>query len=312
MASATALPVDSTVDDCYTAYDHPELASRYVRKKDTEAATGGSTSQVVIQLENLQCAGCCSTVEKALAKLPGVIGAEVNYTTHQLRVGWNLQQTELSTILRLLGKLGYPGQPLGVDTRGDLLARQRSSLLKRFGVAAAFGMQIMVLSVCLYTGQWWGIEPELADLFRYLSLLLVIPILVYSARPFFVAAVRSLFSGRIGMDVPVSLGLTVAFLASLYSLGTGGLEIYFDSIAMFVFLVLGSRLIESGHRLRAVNAVAVYDAVLPVSALKKFKQDQWRHIPAMSLEPGDQVAVDSGEVVPADGVILTGRSSFDE
>ena len=108
-------------------------------------------------------------------------------------------------------------------------------MLRRLGVAGALGMQVMMIAIALYAGDWYGIEESFRRLFLWLSLALTVPVLLYSARPFFVGALRDLRNRRLGMDVPVSLGLGIAFLGSVHATILGGSAVYYDSVVMFVF-----------------------------------------------------------------------------
>lgn len=299
-----------TENDEWKIYDDPAMLSTFLLDdQNSEKHTA------VFQVGNIQCAGCCHRLEKSVGQLRGVSLAEVNYTNHQLRVEWQASQVRASDILRLLNNMDYPANPVRPGQRLSTLQQQYRDLLKKTAVAGALGMQIMVLAVAMYAGDWWGMEDQYRVFFRWISLLLAVPTLIYAGSVFYLGAWRDLRNGRIGMDVPVTLGLTIAMSASIWSLYSDPIgahsEVYFDSVSMFVFLVLGARLLEAAGRLKAAQRLGEYDAVLPDSAVL-IHNGQTRHVPLQSLKTGDLLQIDSGAVVPADATIVEGGSSFDE
>ena len=224
------------------------------------------------------------------------------------------RSVKVSDILQAVARIGYRAQPYTREARYQLLDQQRNQLLKRLGVAAALGMQVMVLSVALYSGDWFGIDADIASFLRRVSLLLVLPILAYSAKPFFNGAVSSLRSGRAGMDVPISLGILLAFFASLWATVENSGEVYFDSIAMFVFFILGARYIELNTRIRGSRAMEPLTSALPVVAdqIVDGSSNNTQRVPVAELCSGDLVLVKPGSVIPVDGQIVEGSSSFNE
>ncbi|MEE9336056.1 MAG: cation-translocating P-type ATPase [Granulosicoccaceae bacterium] len=307
--------------DQFDVYDHPVLQQQFSKPYSSHSGSESSIAGVagednfmsaLLQVDNIKCAGCCGKVEKMVNAIDGVQNAELNYTTHQLQLSWDTSCTQISSIMRQIGTAGYPAHPVQTGLTSSILEQSKKQLIRQFGVAGAFGMQIMVLSVSLYAGNWWGIEPVYELFFRYLSLVLVIPVLLYSAQPFYVNAVNDLRHGRIGMDVPIALGLSIAFCASIVAVFNGVGETYFDSIAMFVLLVLGARLVELGNRIKATAVLGQYDSVLPPSAIQISETQNHQRVPTMILKPGDNVFVDTGDTVPADGTVSEGASSLDE
>ena len=167
--------------------------------------------------------------------------------------------------------------------------------------------------VALYAGDWYGMEPQYRTFFRWISLILAIPLVGSAARPFFTAAWRDLRRFTPGMDLPVALGIAIAFAASGYATLIDRGAVYFDSVAMFVFLLLGARYLELAVRNRAVESVERLAATSPDGAIRLNQQTaREEHVPALALRTGDRVVVRAGDVVPADGVVTEGSSSVDE
>ena len=191
------------------------------------------------------CAACIWLIEQFIADLPGVEQVRVNYATQRALVRWDDSRIRLSEILQAIGKIGYRALPYNPDQQQELHRRQRGQQLRRLAVAGLFGMQVMMLSISLYAGAWSGMERDFEQFFRWLSWGLTIPVLLYSAAPFFQAAWRDLRRLRVAMDLPVSLAIAIAFVSSSLATISGQGEIYFDSVVMFVFFLSASRYFEA-------------------------------------------------------------------
>jgi len=288
-----------------TVYDNPAVQKSFVRQ------SGGQEREASLILEGIVCAACVWLNEQHLAKLPGVLAVSVNYATHRARVRWDDSQVHLSRILQAVSEIGYLAHPYDPDRAQEILERERRLQLRRLAVAAAFGMQVMILAVALYAGAFTGIESEFKNLFHWLSLVLTLPVLGYSAQPFFRSAFRDLRQKRVGMDVPVSLGLGLAFAGSVLATFSGQGEVYYDSVVMFVFFLLTGRTFELAGRKRAAEVSEALVRLLPVSATRLVNGQQ-EMVPAIELNNGDLVLVRPGESIPADGHVHDGRSSVDE
>jgi len=169
----------------------------------------------------------------------------------------------------------------------------------------------MMLAVALYAGEHDGITAVMKQFFRWVSLLIATPVVVYSARPFFSGAVNDLRRRRLGMDVPVALAIGAAFVASVYATVTHSGEVYFDSVTMFTFFLLSGRFLEMGARQRAGQAAEELVKLLPAMATRLTDSGE-EVVPVAELQPGDRLRVRPGEGIPADGHIIAGRSSIDE
>jgi len=288
-----------------TVYDNPAVQKSFVRQ------TGGEEREASLILEGIVCAACVWLNEQHLARLPGVLVVSINYATHRARVRWDESRVHLSRILQAVSEIGYLAHPYDPGRAQEILERERHLQLRRLAVAAAFGMQVMILAVALYAGAFTGIETEYKNLFHWLSLALTLPVLGYSAQPFFQSAWRDLQRKRVGMDVPVSLGLVIAFAGSVWATLTGQGEVYYDSVAMFVFFLLTGRYFELAGRKRAAEVSEALVHMLPVTATRLVNGEQIA-VPVIELNGGDLVLVRPGESVPADGHVQSGRSSVDE
>jgi Cu2+-exporting ATPase len=290
-------------------YDHPDVQKQFVRVEV------GDIREAALFLEGITCAACIWLNERHLAQLPGVLEVQINYATHRARVRWDAARIQLSEILGAIQSIGYAAHPYDPQRQQQAFERLRNKHLQRLGVAAVLGMQVMLLSIALYIGDWSGMESGFRHLFRWLGLALTLPVLLYSAVPFFQGALRDLRNRRIGMDVPVTLGILVAFLGSLHATLSGRGDVYYDSVVMFVFLLLLSRYFEIMARKRGAEMAEQLAHALPAMATRLTGNDTGElHevVPVTELLPGDRLLVRAGETVPVDGRIATGQTSVNE
>jgi len=288
-------------------YDVPEIQSQFIR------SPGGDLREASLMLEGITCAACIWLNEQYIAGLPGVELVRVNYATQRALVRWDNAQIRLSEILQAIQKIGYRALPYNPDQQQELHRRQRRQQQRRLAVAGLFGMQVMMLSISLYAGAWSGMEYNFQQLFRWLNLTLTLPVLFYSATPFFMSAWRDLRHRRVGMDVPVSLALGIAFASSAVATVSGHGEVYFDSVVMFVFFLSASRYFESMARQQCAAAVEQLVQSMPIITTRLSAAGSAEEmVPAATLAIGDRVLIRPGETVPADGDIIAGFSAFDE
>jgi len=291
------------------AYDHAEVQKTFVSVSDNDIR------EASLILEGITCAACVWLNERHLGTLPGVLEVKVNYASHRARVRWDNKQIALSKILEAVQQIGYIAHPYDPSHQERLIENERRNQLKRMGIAGVFGMQVMVLAVAMYAGDWYGMEGAYRQFFSWISLVLTTPILIYSALPFFRAAWRDLKRFHTGMDVPVSLGISIAFAGSAWATWHGSGHVYYDSVAMFVFFLLTARYVELLARKRASEAGQSLVYAVPAVALRLNTIngiEQQENVTVAELETGDKVLIPPGDTVPADGSIIEGRSSVDE
>ena len=288
-------------------YDLPDIQNQFVH------SLGAELREASLILEGITCAACIWLNEQYLAGLPGVTDVRVNYATRRALVRWDETRIRLSEILQAIQKIGYRALPYNPDQQHESHQRERRQQLRRLAVAGLFGMQVMMLSISLYAGAWTGMEDAFEQFFRWLNLGLTLPVVFYSATPFFISAWRDLARRRVGMDVPVSLAIGVAFASSAIATVNGQGEIYFDSVVMFVFFLSASRFLENMARQRCAASVEQLAQSLPVVTTRLSPDGQVEEsVAAATLAPGDRVLVRPGETVPADGKIIAGSSALDE
>lgn len=328
--------IDSGMDDFYTyRTSNPEKPeeivpeflqqlkaydSTTVQKKFVNSTDDNNILEVSLILEGITCAACVWLNEKHLNSLDGVISANINYSNHRARVTWDNSKIQLSDILESISRIGYLAHPYDPDQHQRILEKERKQQIRRLGLSGLLGMQIMIFAVAMYTGDWWGIEESFKQSFRWISLVLTVPILLFASSVFYKSAYRDLSNKRVGMDVPVSLGITIAFIASMVNTIDGSGEVYFDSVAMFTFFLLSARYFELGTRKQTSETTEALLNLKPAIATrlrdyqhtKNSSVDEQESIAVSELELNDYLLVRPGEVVPADGIIIEGSSGINE
>lgn len=289
-------------------FDHPDFQRTFVQP------IGEHEREASLILEGITCAACVWLNEQHVARLPGISLAEVNYATRRARVRWDERRIKLSDILAAIQAIGYRAYPYDAERSEQIGQRERRSMLWRVFVAGFGMMQVMMYAFPSYIAAAGELAGDIELLMRWASLVLTLPVVLYSAAPFFRRAWRDIKLRRLGMDVPVALGVGSAFAASVWATLAGGGEVYFDSVTMFVFFLLGGRYLEMIARQKAVRGVEELGKVLPAFAerLPGWPSPNSERVPVAQLAPGDVLRVRPGEVVPADGVVIDGASTANE
>jgi Cu2+-exporting ATPase len=263
-------------------------------------------ARLVLSLPGAHCAACISTVETGLERVPGVRSARVNLTLRRVSVEAD-QTVDAASLIPRLAALGYEAHELDPGllsaTETD---RQGRELLMRLGVAGFAMMNVMLLSVAV----WSGAEDATRDMFHWISAAIAIPTVIFAGQPFFRSAWASLKAGRLGMDVPISLAIILASSISLYETTQGGHHAYFDAAVMLTFFLLAGRYLD--HRTRAVARSAAGElAALEVPRALRLDDGAETLVSVGDLVPGDLVLVRPGGRMPVDGVVTGGASEVD-
>ena len=291
------------------SFDLEAVQHSFVQRGDAGAR------RAELLLEGVNCPACVWLVEQRLKRLPGVNEVSVNYATQRVRIGWSDAELRLSSILRTVANVGLRAHPFDAAHRTALRQKDKRRRLFELALAALGMMQVMMYAVPVYLSDAGDIAPEFEQLMRWASLILTLPVVLVSARSFFFGAWRDLAHRRIGMDVPIALAIAGAFVASVWATVAGRGEVYFDSLTMFVFLLLGARYLEAESRARAVAAIERLSHPLPAAAacVPRYPDSkETRTMATAALVPGNMVLVDSGSAIPADGTIMEGTSEVNE
>ena len=267
--------------------------------------------ELLLQVEGIRCAACAWLIRSQLEARPGIEQVQVDVSTGFVGINWQPDKLHLSKIAAILSGVGYrPHLPLaGAEATGRQL--ERRSALKRLGVAGLGMMQVMMYAVALYAGDAMGIAEGPERFLQWISLIVTTPVLLYSGRVFYTSAWRSLSNRRVGMDVPVALAISIAFIMSCFNFLTGDGHVYFDSVVMFIFFLSLGRYAELVIRHRNLQTGLALARLLPEWA-ELISNGESEQVPATDLRTCDRVRVRAGMTFPADGIVLTGSTEVNE
>jgi Cu2+-exporting ATPase len=278
------------------------------------------TKEAILTVDGISCAACAWLIEMQLDKLSGLLSISVNATTQRATVKWKHEELKLSEILIAIENIGYHALPFKANEAELLNKKQSKAFIKRLGISGILMMQVMMIAVGLYFGAFSDMSDDHKAYFRWVCFILTTPIITYGAFPFYTGAINAIKMKRLSMDVPVSIAITLAFSASAWATVTRQGEVYFESVAMFTFLLLIGKFLEFRARSRAAQVSANLLKLMPMTAIKlttlKVDGEQTKYneelIAAKQLIVDDLVLIKPGEVVPADGIIISGVSQLNE
>ena len=251
-------------------------------------------------------------IERDLRATPGLDEARLNLTRRRVTLGWRDPGFDPLAAIDLIESHGLRVHPIRVDRGEEAEARHAQWLLKCLAVAAFAMMNIMLLSVSVWAGNVSDISDETRDFFHWLSALIAIPAAGYAGQPFFRSALAALKRGELNMDVPISIGVIGALAMSVYETAVSARHAYFDSAVMLLMFLLAGRYLEQAMRRRTRAEAGNLTALKGETARRLDAGGHPVTVPVAALAPGDEVQVAPGERAPADGVVATGRSHFDD
>jgi Cu2+-exporting ATPase len=280
----------------FVELDDPEYARTFEQHPD-------GTLAVELQLEGVHCAACVWLVESLPRVASGVREARLDFGRGAAYVRWDPRDTALSGVAQALDRLGYTPHALG---RLDASKHGDRALVMRLGVAGAIAGNVMLMALALYSGA----EPGYAEFFRWGSLLLALPAVLYCASIFYRGAWASLRTRTPNMDLPIAIGISAGFVSGAVNTLRGEGEIYFDTIATLIFLLLVGRWLGQRHQRRAAAAADVALALAPSTA-RIVEGEERRDVRSDAVVPGALVEVEAGERIPVDGRVEGGESTLD-
>ncbi|MEA1888453.1 MAG: heavy metal translocating P-type ATPase [Pseudomonadota bacterium] len=289
-------------------YDRPDIQQGFVTQQQ-------EYHEASLLLENIRCPACLWLNEKHLRSLPGVIDVHIDDVSQRARVRWQPGAIQLSEILIAIADIGYVAHPYDASRGEQLQKLRKRRSTEKLIFAGAIGMLVMNFSLATYFmggPDESGVLPLWITIGRWTSLLLVTMIMSYSGQEFFIGAWNDARNRRLGMDVPIVLGLSAAYTGSIYTTISGIGEVYFDSIAMFIFFLLLARRYELGGKLMAADHVDRLARVMPGMAQRFNENGTREQVAVEDLVPGDLIRLLPGETAPVDGTVADGSSSFDE
>ncbi len=286
----------------YALYDREDLQQSFAHT----LPSGQTEARLLV--EGITCSACIWLLEHHLGQLPGVGNVTVNLSQHTATVALDTSKTPLSELMMSFLTIGYRAHPWRQEQQDALLEKENKQFIRRLAVAGIGTMQVMMYAIALYAGA----DENFRELLRWVSALLATPVIFYSAKPFFSAAWRDIKNRRPGMDVPVSLAIGGAYVASLWGTLQGTGEVYFDSVSMFTLFLLTGRYLEMRARHRTSQSARSLHNLLPESCLRVTAEGETETVVPADLQVADTIRILPGENFPADGIILSGQSSVNE
>ncbi len=285
-------------------YDEESIQKEFV-------VTQNDTSQIQLTIGGIVCAACGWLIEKQLAKIPGVVQVGVNVAAKRAFVSWSPANISLSEILRRIEDIGYHASPFQADKHEAIFQAEHKRYLKRLGLAGLMTMQVMMLTFGVYFDWFDDIDRQSLSYFNWVSLCLSTPVLLYSAGGFYASALNALKVRMVNMDVPISIALLATYLSGIWATVQQQGQTYFESLCMFVFLLLLSRYLEHSARYKAAQTSANMLRYMPLTA-NLLEDAQLSPVLAKNLSPEQVILVKAGETIPVDGLIIEGKSQVDE
>lgn len=281
-----------------------------------EPITNSQTYKIILSVENIHCAACAWLIEQSLSSASGVEKITVNTVNQRAELIWDNSQIDLSSLLSQFAEIGYPSAPFKVSDTEESIKKQNKKFITRLGVAGLFTMQVMMIAFAMYFGAFEQMESHQAGYFKWLSMLLSVPVIFYSALPFFFGSYYALKARKLNMDVPVAAAIYGAFFASFYQLLDHGLdghkgEVFFESICMFTFLLLIGKYLEFKAKSKAILSNANLNKTIPIT-VNRLTNGEQQKVLVQDLKLGEMVLVKPGESLAIDGIIQKGATSVNE
>jgi Cu2+-exporting ATPase len=275
------------------------------------AAASPQARDVTLIVANMRCGSCMAAVEKALLATPGVTSARANLAAKRVAVRFDPRHTDSEALANVLDRAGFHAAEATHIADASAQA-QSADLLRRLAVAGFAAANVMLLSVSVWAGLASDMDAPVRSLFHWLSALIALPAILYSAQPFFRSARGALAARRLNMDVPISLGILLASSMSLVQTIAGGEQVYFDAAIMLTFFLLIGRYLDESVRVRAKGAAENLMGFQAMTATVIGAEGKPSRLRARDLKPGMRVLVAAGERIPVDGRIASGTSDVDE
>lgn len=302
-AKADAIPENLRND--IQIYDLPELTEEYISNNNQFA-------EVQLTVEGLNCPACAWLIEKRLNSHPAVRMVGVDVSARRASVRWEKESLSLSQLLNLFFEIGYRARPFQPDQHESIFQAENKTFLKKLGLAGLLTMQVMMLAFGLYFGVFGNLDQETKLFLHWVSLILSTPVVFYSGSVFIISALNGLSARTLNMDMPVTIAILVTWASSAWATVQEHGEVYFESICMFIFLLLIGRYFEHKGRQKAVITGNNLSRQLPQFARLVSADSQIHEVPAKTIKPGQQIQIKMGDTVPVDCTIVHGTTELDE
>jgi len=286
-------------------YDHDKVQDKYVE------LNAENQRSIALMVSGIVCSACTWLIETRIGQLKGVASISVNQSTSRAKLSWDPELIQLSEILKAISDLGYQAQPYDQKIREQQLVKDKKQFLQRLAIAGLGMMQVMMYSLGFYLDLNQEMSQATWALLRWVSLLISAPVVFYAASPFYISAFKSLKNKAINMDVPVTIAIFSAWIASTYATVVGAGEVYFDSVSMFVFFLLTGRYLQMIAIHKAGRVLDERLGTRPETAIKLSGNEQQRVL-LEEVNPGDKLLVKPGSQIPCDGTLIDTAAQIDE
>ena len=292
----------------------PELGSFAGQDERPTTADSGSNSMATPQseatlvVENMHCGGCMRSIEQTLNRLQGVADARSNLTTKRVTIHYRDTSLSEQDLIDALKGAGFTAASYSPSANSQSNEHERD-FLSRLGVAGFAAANIMLLSVAVWAGSGSDMDDGIRSLFHWLSALIGLPAVAYAGQPFFTSALSALRARRLNMDVPISLGVTLAAAMSLYQTILGTEQVYFDAAVTLLFFLLVGRFLDYRMRAKAKSAAANLIGLQNTTATVVELSGATRRMPAHRLQEGWRIRSAAGERIAADGRVVAGLAT---
>jgi Cu2+-exporting ATPase len=284
-------------------YDFDEVQQEFV-------ACSGDLRDIHLLVEGIHCPACVWLIERGLQREPGVQSANVNLAAKRIHLRWDSKRNKLSSLIRALARIGYAAVPYDPENAEGVIKKANRSMLFRLFFAGFAMMNLIWISIALYSGANKG---EFREFFHWMGFALATPTLLYAGYPFYRGAIGGLRAWRLTMDLPIAIGLSVTYAYSTYITVTANKigEVYFDTVTNLIFVILIGRYLEGMFRHQALSATRRLMELQPRVATV-IQDGKEQIVPTRGVKPGDHVLIKPGYKVPVDGIVLEGHSTVDE
>jgi Cu2+-exporting ATPase len=284
-------------------YDLDEVQQEFITRT-------GDLRDIHLLVEGIHCPACVWLIERVMLREPGVQSANVNLTAKRIHLRWDSRRNKLSSLIRALARIGYSAVPYDPENAEGVIKKANRSMLFRLFFAGFAMMNMIWISIALYSGADKG---EFRDFFHWMGFALATPTLLYAGYPFYRGAIGGMRVGRLTMDLPIAIGLSVTYAYSTYITATANKigEVYFDTVTNLIFVILIGRYLEGMFRHQALSATKRLMELQPrVATVMLDGREQIT--PTRGVRLGDHVLIKPGYKVPVDGIVLEGHSAVDE
>ncbi|SBS32030.1 putative copper-importing P-type ATPase A [Marinomonas aquimarina] len=263
---------------------------------------------IQVSLTGITCSACAWLIEKHLSQQQGVLSVHVNLSSAIATITWNPAETNVQELAKQLLYIGYVAQPYLPGEQDTLQRQEKKRAIIRLGIAGVGMMQVMMSAIAMYAGDLQGMDDIYRQLLRWISFIFATPVVIYAGLPFYRGALRDLKNRHFTMDLPVSIGVLLAYASSVLALYMESGHVYFDSVTMFIFFLLLGRFLEAVAR--SYHVADRHQA--PLTAVKVVKDQTESTIPLQQLQTGDVAIIEPGQTFPVDGILLSDFTSVDE